>query len=409
LKAPDYLALKFLSGKGRGLLFSWLTYMAILGVAISVAACLVIQACISGLNQDVREKVLSFSSHVVWTLQPGAAFDPSTWDQLAGDSEVSGIMHYVEGEAIIRGEEEDQIEGVRVRGIDPRWGIPRFSLEVLFNEGEDWKTMAGSEQDSPAIVLGTELIGDLGLVSFMRDPVDLLYPLGEVGPTGDLEPNIRSFHLGGRFHSGYPEYDMKFALVDLESAKRLLGDAATEQIGVYLRDPFRATAFAERHKGIAGVKAVKTWEQLNRNLFHVLKMERTGMGLVLALMILLASFNILSLLIMLVFQRRRDFGVLKALGMSARETGKLLYRAGLWIGISGGGLGVLLGLGIMYLLTKYPIHLPEPYNIDRLPVVWNPWMIALTAAIAVGMSLVATWFPAWQSRRLNAVESLRRE
>ncbi len=408
MKVTSFLALKFLSGKGRGLLFSSLTFMAVFGVMLSVAAFLVVQAVMSGFNQDIRQKVLGFSAHVVWTLKPAAPFDPAPWEALQKDPQVAGVMHYLEGEAIIRTEDGDT-QGVRVRGVDPQWGVPSSSLEIFFNEGEDWSSLQGSERDEPKILLGRELIAALGLVPFLSDGVELIYPFGEVGPTGEMEPNIRSFRVGGRFRSGYYEYDNKFALIDLKEARRVLGENATEQVGIFLKDPFQTEAFLEKYPGMPGGEKVRTWQEIHRSLFQVLKLERVGMGLVLTLMILLSSFNIFSLLMMLVFQRRREIGVLKALGLSASGVGKVLYRAGLWIGVGGGLIGGVLGLTVIEILSRAKIRLPAPYYIERLPIQWSADILLLTVILALGMSLLAASFPAWQGRKLTVIEAIRRD
>jgi lipoprotein-releasing system permease protein len=382
--------------------------MAIFGVTVSVAAFLVVQAVMAGFGKDIRSKVLGFSSHVVLRLETERPFDPQLVETVRSQGGVETVTHFVEGEAIIR-TEEGEFQGVRLRGIDSRLPASGANVQYFFAEGEDWEFLLGSGERLPGVLLGGELAGSLNVVPFLNEEVELLYPFGEVGPTGEMEPHIRKFRVIGRFKSGYFEYDSKFAIVDIDEAKRLLGDSASEQVGILLENPFRAARFAAALPAIPGVAQVRSWEEIHRSLFHVLRLERFGMGLVLTLMILLASFNILSLLMMVVFQRRREIGVLKALGLPAKGVASVFYRAGAWIALWGGALGGVTGILLIWGLSRARIRLPAPYYIERLPVEFSPWILGVALLLALGICLIATWVPAAESKRLTVIEAIRSE
>ncbi len=408
MKAQTFLAVKFLSGKERSFLVSFLTWMAILGVLVSVAAFLVVEAVMVGFGKDLQAKVIGFSPHLSLVLKPGASAGPELLQRLRDLPGVAGVARLVDGEAVLR-TEEDETQGVRVRGLEP--GAARFppSFQVFFEEGEGWDSLRAEGEQVPGILLGRELASSLGVVPFLREGVELLYPFGEVGPTGEVEPNLRRFRVVGTFKSGYFDYDNKFALASLEQVRRLFGEHAPEQVGVTFAKPEESLARQGAFQGLPDVERVETWQQKNTRLFSALRLERLGMAFVLTLMVLLASFNILSMLMMVVYERRRDLAILKSLGMSERDISGIFFRAGLWIGVVGGLGGTALGLGLCWLIQTVKLPLPAPYYLEALPVDVNPLWIALTFLLALSMSLAATLLPAREGRRLTVVEALRYE
>ncbi|MCE9624737.1 MAG: ABC transporter permease, partial [Deltaproteobacteria bacterium] len=408
MKAQTFLAIKFLSGKKRSFLVSFLTWMAILGVLVSVASFIVVEAVMVGFGKDLQAKVIGFSPHLSLTMKAGEGLGP---DLLVKSRQVPGVRdvsRFVEGEAVLR-TEEDETQGVRVRGIDA--SAPPFpaDFQVYFEEGEDWSSLQAKGEELPGIVLGKELAASLGIVPMMLEKVELLYPFGEVGPTGEVEPTVRAFRVVGTFKSGYFDYDNKFALASLGEVQRVFGANSPEQLGVYFKDPGDSSKRKASFGAFPGVDRVATWQERNARLFSALRLERGGMALVLVLMTLLASFNILSMLMMVVYERRRDLAVLKSLGMGEAGIGGIFYRAGLWIGVLGGLSGIIVGGGICLLLRVVKLPLPAPYYLDALPVDLNPWWMGLTFLLALGVSLAATWLPAREGRRLTVVEALRYE
>ncbi|MCC7343911.1 MAG: ABC transporter permease [Deltaproteobacteria bacterium] len=408
MKAQTFLAVKFLSGKERSFLVSFLTWMAILGVLVSVVAFLVVEAVMVGFGKDLQAKVIGFSPHLSLVLKPGASAGPELLQRLRDLPGVAGVARLVDGEAVLR-TEEDETQGVRVRGLEP--GAARFppSFQVFFEEGEGWDSLRAEGEQVPGILLGRELASSLGVVPFLREGVELLYPFGEVGPTGEVEPNLRRFRVVGTFKSGYFDYDNKFALASLEQVRRLFGEHAPEQVGVTFAKPEESLGRQGAFQGLPDVERVETWQQKNTRLFSALRLERLGMAFVLTLMVLLASFNILSMLMMVVYERRRDLAILKSLGMSERDISGIFFRAGLWIGVVGGLGGTALGLGLCWLIQTVKLPLPAPYYLEALPVDVNPLWIALTFLLALSMSLAATLLPAREGRRLTVVEALRYE
>jgi len=377
-------------------------------MAISVLAFVVVEAVVAGFTQDLRAKVLGFSSHLTLVLPSGERADPSLLQKIKDKAGVTGVSRFADGEAILQTEEDDAT-GIRVRGIDPEWIAQNFGDKVRFEEGEDWDSLKGTEHRAPGIIVGIEVASNLSIVPLLMEPVQVLYPFGEVGPTGEVEPNIRSFRVIGTFKTGYFEYDNKFALVDLSEAKRLFGEDLNERVGVFVDDPMKVDAWKSTLSSLASFQQVQTWEEQHSRLFSALKLEKLGMTLVLALMSLLASFNILSMLMMVVFERRREISVLKALGMSSRKIAGIFYRAGLSVGLFGGFAGIVMGYALCRYLNQAHLKLPAPYYIEDLPILVNPWVLAGTFCLAVLLSLLATIFPARQGSRLTIVEALKND
>jgi lipoprotein-releasing system permease protein len=402
----SFLARKFLAGKSRNWLFSSLTVMAFAGVILSVTAFVVVQAVMSGFSEDLENKILGFSAHLTAVVEPEA--DLGWVEELSREKGVTQVQSFVEGEAVL-GNPEGEMVGVRVRGAARDHPPGGDTLQIHFEEGEGWDSFYSPSDKLPGILVGGELAASLGIVSVLTEKVELLFPLGEVGPTGEIEPNARSFRVLGTFRSGYYEYDSKYVLVPMAEAQWLFGDQGEEQIAVFLAKPSEATQWKSRLQQKPGVSQVKTWQEQHTRLFHALKLERIGMIFVLILMLLLASFNILSLLMMVVFERRREIAVLRALGMGGSEIGGIFRRAGLWIGLVGGGVGVAAGTGIALWLNRLHLPLPSTYYLEALPVKLHGGVLLGAMGVAILLSYLATYFPGRESRSMSVTEALNYE
>ena len=407
MKVQSFLALKFLSGSRRSLLASSLTWIAILGVLVSVTALIVVEAVMSGFSKDLRSKVLGFSSHITLKIDSNSLLKKGIFEEIYRRGGFTAMTHFIDGEAILRHDEE--AEGLKIRGIDPKQAQFPDNFKTSFEEGESWQSLEAKEGKLPGILLGNELANNLGVVRYFPGELELIYPLGEVGPTGELEPQIRRFRVIGTFKSGYYDYDQKFAVIAMDEAKNLLGEQVDEQIGLFIKDPFAAQVLQKNFENIPGVLKVSSWAEQHSRLFSALKLERIGMRSVLGMMILLSSFNVLSMLMMMVFERRQEIAVLRALGLSQKGIASIFYRAG-WIIACLGGVG---GLVLAYLLCKIlaaaQISLPAPYYIESLPVELNATVMLLTFGLLLVLSMLTTILPALQGKKLEIVEALSRE
>ncbi len=407
MKISTFLAVKFLYGKRRGGLINGLTLVAFFGVVLSVMALVLVTAVMTGFKQDLQDKILGFSAHVTVTLKKDQDWRGFS-DGLKARQELSFWSPYQEGEAVIRTTESETL-GVKIRGIEADFQFSPKNFEVNFIEGEDAYSLVPKPGALPAILLGEELAHELAIVPVLSEQVELLYPFGEVGPTGEMLPQVRAYRVVGTFRSGYYDYDSKFALVDFSEARALFGDTVPVRLGLYLQDPHRTEGLVNSLEQLVGVESVSPWQQVHARLFSALKLERIGMGLVLGLMLTLSTFNTVSLFMMVVYERRQEIAVLRALGMSEGSISAIFLRAGAMLGILGGALGVSLGVLIAWALKTSRLPLPAPYYIDSLPVVLHGAWLLVALLLAPTLCVLATVWPSREGRRLNLVEALRYE
>ncbi len=407
MNLSTFLAVKFLYGKRRGGLINGLTVIAFLGVVLSVMALVLVSAVMMGFKQDLQDKILGFSAHVTVTLKKGQDWR-SFSNNLQSQQRLSFWSPYQEGEAVIRTMESETL-GVKVRGIEADFPFSPKNFEVNFIDGEDAHSLIPREGALPAILLGAELAHELAIVPVLSEQVELLYPFGEVGPTGEMLPQVRAYRVVGTFRSGYYDYDSKFALVDFSEARALFGDTVPVRLGLYLKNPQRVEEVVASLSGSSGVESISPWQEVHARLFSALKLERIGMGLVLGLMLILSTFNTVSLFMMVVYERRQEIAVLRALGMSERSISAIFLRAGAGLGILGGGLGVSLGALTAWALKTSRLPLPAPYYLDSLPVVVHEAWLLIALLLAPTLCVLATVWPSREGRRLNLVEALRHE
>jgi lipoprotein-releasing system permease protein len=262
----------------------------------------------------------------------------------------------------------------------------------------------------PGILLGDELYART-LRVFVGSDVDVACPLCGVGPTGPT-PKLKPFRVAGHFYTGMYEFDSKLAYVSLQDAQKFLGmGREVTGIEVHTRNPDRAREVADAIVAKLGPGyEVRSWEELNRGLFMALKLEKIAMFVVLTFIALVASFSIVSNLIMLVTEKGREIAILKSMGARDGAILRVFFAEGLYIGLFGLGLGLALGIGGCLLISRYGLPLdPDVYYIQKLPVVMRGMEIASVAVAALGLCCLATLYPAFLASRMRPVDGLRYE
>ncbi len=409
-----FLARRYLSGgRGRGFL-SLITLIAIGGVTVGVMALIVVIGVMTGLQNDLREKILGASPHGM-VLEIGSAFRMDAWRQVLervraseGVTEATPFIYtgvlmnagesYSE-EAVLRGLESDSA-ALAVTGIDDYLTAGRMPF-------------GPTESGHPGIVVGQGLARRLGL--YEGKPVTLIAAGGEsleITPTG-FQPQMRRFEVTGIFHTGLFQYDTKFTYVSLEAAQDLLrlGDGVTG-VEFDVEDPWRADLVAERVAATLGYPyTVEDWQEQNASLFSALKLEKLAMTVILLLIVLVASFNIVSTLVMVVADKTREIGILRSMGLTGRSVMRLFMYQGVVIGLVGTAIGLGLGSGAAWALDRFEfIQLPaDVYFVDSLPVQLDPLDILSIIGASLLISFLATLYPARQAARLTPVEAIRHE
>ncbi len=402
-----FIALRYLRTKKKQKGISFNTLISVGGVAVGVMALLVVLSVMSGFHEDLQKKILGVNAHVVVLNYRGTMPEyREVIKKVEGDGDIHSSAPFILGQVMVSSGKRAQ--GVFLRGVEPQSELKTTEIGKFMKEGRLDDLV--SKDGIPNIIIGKELSNSIGV--FKGDFVTVLSPVGKVGPLGML-PKVRQFRVSGIFEVGMFEYDSNLVLTDLKEAQEFfdMGDAVT---GVQLKlyDVYKASAVRERVQKILGFPLyAKDWMQMNRNLFSALKLEKFAMFIILILIILVASFNIVSTLIMNVIEKKREIAILKAMGATDRGVMNIFMLQGLFIGIFGTIVGVASGYFLCYVLNTYQIiKLPaDVYYLSHLPVKTKLSDFLIVSLSAITISFLATIYPAWQAARINPVEPLRYE
>jgi lipoprotein-releasing system permease protein len=376
-------------------------------------ALIVVIGVMSGLQTDLREKILGANAHGI-VLQRSEVGRMDAWrsvlNTVGADPAVVAAAPFVYTEVGLNPPGGSYGEGAVLRGLS----ADAASLAVTeIDEHLISGRMPFGETDSgrPGIVLGVSLADRLGL--FPGEPVTVVAFQGaELTPTG-IQPQMRLFEVTGIFETGLYQYDTKFSYVDLEAAQALLRmEGTVTGIEFNVEDPWRSGDVAERISQDLGFGyRVEDWQRQNASLFSALKLEKFAMGIILLLIVLVASFNIVSTLIMVVHDKVREIGILRAMGLGSRDVTRIFLLQGIVIGLVGTSLGTVAGLAAGWALDRYEfITLPgDVYFIDRLPISIDPLDVGVIIAASLVIALLATLYPARQAASYTPVEAIRHD
>ena len=435
-----------------------MTGISIAGVAVGVWALTVVLSVMSGFESDLKRKILGTNSHAL-LLKYSSDFSEwsSVMPKVAAVPGVAGVSPFILNEVILS--HGQTVTGAELKGIDPATAgavseLPRQAIagelgwistpqripgtdRVVQPTGEASRQLGGPEyeqyledtlkrrQSHPEETgkLDPEALRNLGgicigkemshqLRAWVGDVVNVLTPLGEMTPTGPV-PRSRPFRVACILYSGMYEYDSKFVYIGIPEAQRFfkMGDNV---VGLELKfaDVDAARALGRRVVAALGGFPYRTkdWAELNRNLFSALKLEKLAMAIILTFIVLVACFNILSTLIMLVLEKTKEISILKSMGARDASVMKIFVVEGLTIGAIGTAMGLLLGLASCSFIEKFGLQLdPDVYYISNLPVNVDGGQFVMVAAISLALSYLATLYPATKASRLSPVDGLREE
>jgi len=402
-----FIALRYLRSKKKHKGISVNTLISVGGVAVGVMALLVVLSVMSGFHEDLQKKILGVNAHMVIISYKGIISDYKNVNEgLKSDKDIIASAPFILGQVMVA--YGKRAHGVYLRGINPETEIKTTEIGKFMKEGTLAKLTSGN--GIPGIILGKELAGSLGV--FQGDVINILSPVGKIGPLGML-PKIKQFRVVGIFEVGMFEYDSNLVLTDIGAAQEFF-DMKKDITGIQLRltDIYKASLVRERiQKELAFPLYAKDWMQMNRNLFSALKLEKFAMFIILILIILVASFNIVSTLIMNVMEKKREIAILKAMGATDSGIMNIFMLQGMFIGVVGTIIGVTGGYLLCYILNTYEIiKLPaDVYYLSHLPVKTKFIDFVTVSLSAVIISFLATIYPAWQAAKMNPVEPLRYE
>jgi lipoprotein-releasing system permease protein len=404
-----FIGARYLRAKQRQAFISLITLLSIAGVTLGVMALIIVIAVMAGFESDLKSRILSVESHVVVMRHGGSFTDyAKVSDWINGVEGVKASTPFILSQIMIRS--ASGMSGAVIRGI-----VPESAGKVITSISQDGlKALATrtaakpSATDIPGVVLGKELMKNLGVAK--GDMIHLLSPRGMISPAG-LIPVMKRFQVVGEFESGMYEYDGSLAYMNLSDAQKFLHmEDAITGIEVRVDDIYKARQISETITSRLGFPYWgRDWMQMNRNLFSALKLEKTVMFIILALIILVAAFNIASSLIMMVMEKTKDIAILKAMGATDQSIRRIFVFKGMTIGVIGTSLGVALGFVLCKLLEHYKfIELPgDVYYITKLPVLLKTFDVVSIATASLIICFLATLYPAKQASGLNPVEAIR--
>jgi lipoprotein-releasing system permease protein len=392
---------------------SFISGVPMLGIALGVAALIVVLSVMNGFQKEVRDRMLGVLSHIE-LFEPGGQAIPNLESVLATvrkNPEVVGAAPFVGAQALLaRGED---MKGALVRGIDPALEPQVTDLAKDLSQTVLPRLVPGEF----GIILGGELARSLGVGT--GDTVTLIAPSGQVTPAG-VVPRIRQMSVVGTFDSGHYEYDSALALLHQDDAARIFRVEGPTGVRIKIRDLHQAREVAiELASQLDPGLLVRDWTRQNRTWFAAVQLEKRMMFIILTLIVAVAAFNLVSTLVMTVTDKRADIAILRTLGASPKSIMGIFMVQGAMVGVIGTGLGLLLGLGIAFNIdTIVPAleralgasFLPQDiYLISRMPSDPQRSDIMPIAVISLVLAFLATIYPSWRASRVNPAEALRYE
>jgi lipoprotein-releasing system permease protein len=399
MKYESLIALRYIRSKRKEKLISFTTWIAVLGIGIGVMALILVIAVMTGMQDELKDRMLGISPHIlIMGLKGDAAETERIVGQIKSVKGVASATPFVTFGAL--GQSNGRVAYLAVKGIVPK--DAQF-LKSMIKEG----TLEALERQN-SIVIGKEVAKELGLLP--GDIFRLIVPDAGFSPAGAV-PETVTVRVGAVFETGVYDFDNLMAFISLKDAEAVIGPGISG-IELKLRDVYTAQ---ETRKAVLSLLGpgyyARTWMEMNKNLFSALKLEKIALFIILGLIILVASFNIISSLVMTVMQKSKDIAILKAMGARSKSIMRIFVAEGLIIGVTGALIGALLGYGLALIQMHFGVIrlAPEVYFISVLPMKISPFDIILIALTTILLCLISTLYPAYKASRIGPVEALRYE
>lgn len=416
-----FISLRYLRARRREAFISLITIISTVGVMIGVMTLNITLSVITGFEEDLRDRILGFNPHIMVSSVGGTTSDYKQAVEKARQVPgVAAAAPFIYSQVMVSSRQS--VSGVLVRGLDPSHASDVVDLFHHLKDGsveglgrEQEVTIRDSEGERTVtlsgVIIGQALARQLGVL--VGDPITVVSPLNtSPGPLG-MVPKVKRFVVAGTFDSGMYNYDEGLMMMSLADAQSFfgLGDRVTG-IEVRVQDIYAAPTVARRLETALGFPyKARDWTEINRNIFAALALEKTVYFLVLLLIVLVAAFNIIATLIMVVMEKRKDVAILKSMGATNQSIGRIFVYKGTIISVIGTLLGTAFGYGGCWLLDRYHfIDLPpDVFYVSTVPVKIYPENFLMVGAASILICLLATIYPARQAARLAPVEVLRYE
>jgi lipoprotein-releasing system permease protein len=405
-----HVAFRYLLAKRKQAFISVISLISTLGVTVGVMALVIALALMTGLQQELRDRILGSNAHVYVFKTGGIADYHAEIPRLLAIPHVVGAAPAIQGMGLLSAAGDTvpiQIKGIDV-ALEPQVtdiarAIQSGSVSALPTPG------GGGGGGADGILLGTDLAAKLGVR--VGDAVSLVTTQGTVSPFGML-PRPRRLRVAGTFSLGLYEFDSTYGFVSLDVAKRLFAKDEVDLIQLRVDDIYRAGDIAKAIPAALGREYLtEDWAAMNKPLFSALWLEKMAISMTIGLIVMVAALNIVASLILLVMEKHRDIAILKTMGASARSVTAIFMIQGLIIGMVGTTVGASAGFAISYVLDRYKlIRVPvDVYQVSHVPFTVLPFDFALVVLAAVVVCFVATIYPSRQAARLDPAQALRYE
>jgi lipoprotein-releasing system permease protein len=402
-----FIALRYLLARRKQAFISVISLISTIGVAVGVMALVIALALMTGLQGELRDRILGSTAHVYVWKTGGIEDYRAEVEKLLTIDGVAGAGPAILGRALISTDKADAF--ISLKGVDPALEPGVTDIARAMQTGSVDALVPESEDAPPGILVGRNLAEQLGVMT--GDTASLLTPQGTLSPMGMI-PRTRRVRIAGVYALGLYEFDAAYGFVSLEFSERLLGKAVPDLIELRVADIDAAPAISERVPDVLGDEYVsQDWADMNQALFSALWLEKMAISITIGLIVMVAALNIIASLILLVMEKSRDIAILKTMGTSSRRVMRIFMLQGLIIGVVGTAVGSSLGLVLCWVLDRYRlIQIPmDVYQIAYVPFVVQPFDFVVVVVSAVLICFLATLYPSRQASRLDPVQALRFE
>ncbi|WP_417782624.1 lipoprotein-releasing ABC transporter permease subunit [Terasakiella pusilla] len=406
------MAARYLRARRREGFVSVIAWFSLLGIALGVATLIIVMSVMNGFREELLSRILGINGHInVYGQQREIADYPTLAEQLAKIDGVKTVTPMIEGQVMATG--NGASSGAMVRGLSPE----DFQKRTLLNDSIQAGSFKLFEQGE-GIIIGSRLANKLGL--WVGDKITLISPKGNVTAFGTV-PRMRAYTIAATFDVGMYEYDSSFVFMPLTAAQnyfRVNGVNYLEVMTPSAEEADEVTANIQYTMGRYGLNPVD-WKRTNASFFNALQVERNVMFMILTLIIIVAAFNIISGLIMLVKDKGKDIAILRTMGASRGSIMRIFFISGASVGVFGTFGGFILGLAFaenietirrwIEKLSGNDLFAAEIYFLSKLPAIVDYGEVGLVVGMGLGLSFLATLYPSWRAARLDPVEALRYE
>ena len=420
-----FISMRYLRARRKQIFVSIITFISIAGIFLGVAALIIVLAVMNGFENDLRNKILGINSHIVLMQYSGMFREhEKVMHEVAVIDGVIASTPFIYSQAMVKS--GGRTSGVILRGMSTKTAFTVINLgrmqegniEYLSEKNRPNLKLSGELSKLPGIVVGRELAKNMGMYLF--EPVYVISPHGVATPMG-LIPKMKKFIVVGIFDSGFYEYDSTLAYIELKDCQDFLGMGDhVSGLEIKVNNIYKADVIAKAMERKLGFPFwARNWMEMNKNLFSALRLEKRVMFIILSLIVLVAAFNIISTLIMVVMEKNKDIAILKSMGATSQSIMKIFIFQGVIIGAIGTLLGCIAGLSVAFNLEKISVSIEnlfgfkilpgDVYYLSQLPSQVNYFDVLIIIIGTMLLSFLSTIYPSRRASRLDPAEALRYE